>query len=165
MEQQSQATPEEKQRREELFRVIEKIRKAPLQKKHERARDQLNYTNGRNGWPQRRNRTHQFKWLNGGTGFQKHLGATGVRYIQVGQESHVKEINESKLEERVSQAEPKFSTDLKKSQWRQQTMTSYFFYLGLLGMTNNGTKTGGISPVHHHDTYPRKQGPRFWTFQ
>ena len=44
---------------------------------------------------------------------KKYLGATGVRYVQMGQASHVQENNEWNLEETVRQAEHKFSTILK----------------------------------------------------
>ena len=45
--------------------------------------------------------------------FKKYLGTTSVRYIQMAQASHIQ--NESKwdLEETISQAEQKFTTDLK----------------------------------------------------
>ena len=45
--------------------------------------------------------------------FKKYLGATGVRYIQMGQASHVEENEELNLEETIRQAEQKFSTDSK----------------------------------------------------
>ena len=45
--------------------------------------------------------------------FKKYLGVIGVRYIQMGQASHVQNNNEWNLEETVRQAEQKFATDLK----------------------------------------------------
>ena len=45
--------------------------------------------------------------------FKKYLGATGVRYIQMGQASHVQNNHEWNLEETISQAEQRFATDLK----------------------------------------------------
>ena len=44
---------------------------------------------------------------------KKSIGATGVRYIQMGQASHVQENKEWNLKETIRQAERKFSTDLK----------------------------------------------------
>ena len=45
--------------------------------------------------------------------FKKYIGATGVRYIQTGQASHVQEENKWDLEETIRQAEQKFATDLR----------------------------------------------------
>ena len=44
--------------------------------------------------------------------FKKYLGATGVRYIQVGQASHVQNNNEWTLEVTVRHAEQKFATGI-----------------------------------------------------
>ena len=45
--------------------------------------------------------------------FQKYVGATGVRYIQVGQTSHVQEENKWDSEETIRQAEQKVTMDLR----------------------------------------------------
>ena len=45
--------------------------------------------------------------------FKKYIGATGVRYIQMGQASHVHEEKKWDLEETIIQAEQKFATDLR----------------------------------------------------
>ena len=45
--------------------------------------------------------------------FKRHLGATGVRYIQMGQASHVQDNTTWDMEEAIRQAEQEFTTDLK----------------------------------------------------
>ena len=45
--------------------------------------------------------------------FKKYIGATGVRYIQMGQASHIHEENKWDLEETIRQAEQTFATDLR----------------------------------------------------
>ena len=52
---------------------------------------------------------YQFPAIN----FKQYLGATGVRYIQMGQASHIETNKSWELEETVRQAEQKFTTDLK----------------------------------------------------
>ena len=43
--------------------------------------------------------------------FKKYIGATGVRYIQMGQVSHIQEENKWDLEKTIRQAEQNFATD------------------------------------------------------
>ena len=45
--------------------------------------------------------------------FERYLGTTGVRYIQMGQASHIQNENKWDLEETIRQAVQKFTTDLK----------------------------------------------------
>ena len=45
--------------------------------------------------------------------FERYLGTTGVRYIQIGQASHIQGENKWDLEETIRQAEQKFTTYLK----------------------------------------------------
>ena len=44
---------------------------------------------------------------------KRYLGSNGVRYIQMGQASHIQNENKWDLEETIRQAEQKFTTDLK----------------------------------------------------
>ena len=94
MEQQNQETPEEKSRREEMFRVIEKIN-TPIQNKNEQGTS--------NKAPMKETDDHSEETTSANSNdsmdvpainFKKYLGTTGVRYIQMGQASHVQENKE-----------------------------------------------------------------------
>ena len=92
MEEQSRETAEEKSRREEMFRVIENIRKTNT-KQREGARDQQHNTDRSSRSSQRRNHIQQCKPFQARTGnqLQKYLRATGVRFIKMERAIHVQE--------------------------------------------------------------------------
>ena len=60
------------------------------------------------------------------TKFKRYLGATGVRYINMGLASKIQTNNEWDLEKRICQIEQKFATDLKTISGEQPTTRSFF---------------------------------------
>ena len=96
MDQHSQETPEEKNRREDLFRVIEKIRNTPIQNNtDEQAISKTTLTEETYDYSEEitsniSNDSLDVPAIN----IKKYLGATGVRYIQMGQANHVQENKE-----------------------------------------------------------------------
>ena len=59
------------------------------------------------------------------TNFKRYLGATGVRYINMGLTSKIQTNNEWDLEKRICQIEQKFATDLKTISGKQPTTRSF----------------------------------------
>ena len=100
MKQRNQDSPEDKSRREELFRVIQKIHNTPLPKNdteqgtsgtiQTEETDQLSEET----MTSNSNDSMEVPAIN----FKKYLSATGVRYIQMGQTSHVQSNNEWNLD-------------------------------------------------------------------
>ena len=114
MEQQSQESPEERSRRDELYKVIEKIKITPTNKNNEQG------TSGETQIEETDQQTEETMLSPSNESinvpaifFKKILGATGLRFIQMRQASHVQNNNEWNLGETVRQAEQKFATYLK----------------------------------------------------
>ena len=98
MEQHSEKTPEEKSRQEELFRVIEKIINTPIQNNTNEQGTSEDTTDEKEDYSEETtskdsNDSMDVPVIN----FKKYMGATGVRYIQMGQASHVQENKEWNL--------------------------------------------------------------------
>ena len=93
MEQHSKETSEEKIRQEELFKMIEKIRNTSIQNKTNEEGASKDVTT-----EEMQDKSEETASNNSNNSidkpaikFKKYLGAMGVRYIQVGQASHVQE--------------------------------------------------------------------------
>ena len=121
MEKSSKETPEEIARKKEFHKVIEKIRNLPK-------RDEAGTTNSNTQQPQIEDKditTHQkdeSETLSSDSdqtiavpaiNFKRYLGATSVRYVQMGTASKVQYEDKWDLEGTVRQVEQKFSTDLR----------------------------------------------------
>ena len=113
MEEQDGETEEENERRNELYRVIEKIRNLP--QKQEKQLETSSETQEKEDSPEvETESTSSIESLGvPAINFKKYIGATGVRYIQMGQASHIQEENKWDLDETIRQAEQKFATDLR----------------------------------------------------
>ena len=111
MEINSRETEEELDRKREFHRVIEKIRAKPK-------RDDTG-TSSITQQPQKQDEIETMSSDSDQTiavpaiNFKRYLGATSVRYIQMGTASKVQYNEEWDLEETIRQAEQKFSTDLR----------------------------------------------------
>ena len=57
--------------------------------------------------------------------FEKYIGTTGVRYIQMGQVNHIQNETEWDLEETIRQAEQNFTTVMKPMPQKQPMTKSY----------------------------------------
>ena len=103
----------ENERRNELYRVIEKIRNLP--QKQEKQLETSSETQEQEDSPEvETESTSSIESLGvPAINFKKYIGATGVRYFQMGQASHIQEENKWDLEETIRQAEQKFATDLR----------------------------------------------------
>ena len=113
MEEQDRETEKETKRRNELHRVIEKIRKTP-QKQENQLETSREIQEQEDSPEAETESTSSIESLGvPAINFKKYMGATGVRYIQMGQASHVQEENKWDLEETIRQAEQKFATDLR----------------------------------------------------
>ena len=105
MEKQDRETEEEDERRNELHRVIEKIRYTP-QKQEKQLETSRETQEQENSTEEETESTSSIESLCvPAIYFKKYMGATGVRYIQKGQASHVQGENEWDLEETIRQAE------------------------------------------------------------
>ena len=113
MEEQDEEAGEENERRNELYRVIEKIRNLP--QKQEKQLETSSEIQEQEDSPEvETESTSSIDSLGvPAINFKKYIGATGVRYIQMGQASHIQEENKWDLEETIRQAEQKFATDLR----------------------------------------------------
>ena len=113
MEEQDGEAEEETERRNELYRVIEKIPK--LLRKQEIQLETSSETQEQEESPEvETESTSSIEFLGvSAINFKKYIGATGVRYIQMGQASHIQEENKWDLKETIRQAEQKFATDLR----------------------------------------------------
>ena len=115
MERDSNEQAESTQRREELHRVIEKIRHTPRNSSEEQPETSDNRRKKSTSpeipdeIPTSSNDSLDVPAIN----FKRYLGATGTRYIQMGQASHTQGGKKWDLEETIRQAEQKFTTDLK----------------------------------------------------
>ena len=113
MEEQDGETEEETERRNELYRVFEKTPNLP--QKREKHLGTSSKTQEQEDSPEvETESTSSIKSLGvPAIKFKKYIGATDVRYIQMGQASHIQEENKWDLEETIRQAEQKFATDLR----------------------------------------------------
>ena len=113
MEEQDSETEEETERRNELHQVIEKIRNLP--QKQEKQLETSSEMQDQEDSPEAKTEsTSSIESLGvSAMNFKKYIGATCVRYIQMGQASHVQEENKWNLEETIRRAEQKFATDLR----------------------------------------------------
>ena len=113
MEEQDRETEEETEGRNEPHRVIEKIRS--MQQKQEIQPETSEDIQEQEDSPEAETEsTSSIESLGvPAINFKKYVGATGVRYIQMGQASHVQEENKWNLEKTIRQAELKFTTDLR----------------------------------------------------
>ena len=123
MEKNSKETPEEVARKKEFHRVIEKIRNLP--KRDEAGPSSSNTQQQQPQYEEeninadQRDETETMSSDSDQTiavpaiNFKRYLGATSVRYIQMGTASKVQYEDKWDLEETVRQAEQKFSTDLR----------------------------------------------------
>ena len=113
LEEQDEEAREETERKNELYRVIEKIRNLP--QKQEKQLETSSETQEQEDSPEvETESTSSIESLGvPAINFKKYIGATGVRYIQMGQASHIQEENKWDLEETIRQAEQKFATDLR----------------------------------------------------
>ena len=115
MEEQDREPEEETERRNELHRVIEKIRKMP-QKQEKQPETSGDIQEQEDSPEAETESTSSIEALGvPAINFKKYVGATGVRYIQMGQASHVQEENKWDLDDTIRQAEQKFTTDLRTS--------------------------------------------------
>ena len=113
MEEQDRETEEEIERRNELHRVFEKIRQWP-QNQEKQPKTSREIQEQEDSPEAEKESTSSNESLSvPAINFKKYMGATGVRYIQMGQASHVQEENKWDLEETIRQAEQKFATDLR----------------------------------------------------
>ena len=103
-------------KREELYRVIEKIRIMP-KKQDEGQTETTNDNITEAGSQSETNETESTGSADSldvpAINFKRYLGTTEVRYIQMGQASHIQNENKWDLEETIRQAEQNFTTDLK----------------------------------------------------
>ena len=114
MEQESEESPEEKTRPEELYKVIEKVRITPTVKNNEQGTSGETQIGETDQQTEETMSSHSNNSIDVPvTNFKKYLGANGVRYIQMRQASHVQNNNEWNLEKIIRQAEQKLATDLK----------------------------------------------------
>ena len=114
MEQQSQESPHERTGQEELYKVIKKIRNTPTNNNNEQRTSGETQIEETDHQSEETMSSHSNDSIDAPTiTFKKYLGATGVRYVQMRQASHVQHNNELNLEETIRQAEQKFTTDLK----------------------------------------------------
>ena len=113
MEQQDEEAEEETERRNELYRVIEKIRNLP--QKQEKQLETGSETQEQEDSPEvETESTSSIESLGvPAINFKKYIEATAVRYIQMGKASHIQEENKWDLEETIRQTEQKFATDLR----------------------------------------------------
>ena len=113
MEKQDGEAEEKTERRNELYRVIEKIRNLP--QKQEKQLETSSETQEQEDSPEvKTESTSSIESLGGpAINIKEYIGATGVRYIQMGQASHIQEENKWDLEETIRQAEQSFATDLR----------------------------------------------------
>ena len=106
-------------RRDELHRQIEKMRTTPIKRPEDQSRaskvfpleespDESKSPDGFETESTSNNLT-DVPAIN----FKRYLGATGVRYVQMGPSSHIQADKSWDLEETVRQAEHKFTADLK----------------------------------------------------
>ena len=102
-------------KREELYRVIEKIRNLPKTQDGGQTGTSDNTTEAES--QPETIKTESTSSVDSfdvpAITFKRYLGKTGVRYIQMGQASHIQGENKWHLEETIRQAEQKFTTDLK----------------------------------------------------
>ena len=93
MEEQDGEAEEENERRNELYRVIEKIGNLP--QKHEKQLETSSETQEQEDSPEvETESTSSIEFLGvPAINFKKYIGATGVRYNQMGQASHIQEEN------------------------------------------------------------------------
>ena len=108
MEEQDRETDEETERRNELHRLIEKIRK--MSQKQEKQIETSGDIQEQEDSPKaEKESTSSIESLGiPAINFKKDMGATGVRFIQMGQASHVQEENKWDLEETIKQAGKNF---------------------------------------------------------
>ena len=111
MEEKDRETEEDTERRNELHRVIEKIRKMP--QKQEKQLETSGDIQEQEDSPEAETESTSSIGSMGvpAINFKIYMGATAVRYIQMGQASHVQEENKWDLEETIRQAEQKLATD------------------------------------------------------
>ena len=115
MEKHSKKSEDEISRREDMHRVIEKIKNTPNKNYEEQPRTSRE-TRENSESPDTMETASTSSSDSFGVpaiNFKRCLGATGVRYIQMGQASHVQDNNTWDLEETIRQAEQKFTSDLK----------------------------------------------------
>ena len=116
MEEQEKEPEDDTTKREELYRVIEKIRNM-LKKQDEGQTETTNDNITEAGSQSETNETESTGSADSldvpAINFKRYLGTTGVRYIQMGQASHIQNENKWDLEETIRQADQKFTTDLK----------------------------------------------------
>ena len=114
MEEQDRGPENEAGRKNELHRVIKKTRNLP-QKQQEEQQGTTDGIQEPDDSPEIETKSTSSIESFGVPviSFKRYLGSTGVRYIQMGQTSHVQEDNKWDLEETMRQAEQKFTTDLR----------------------------------------------------
>ena len=116
MEEQEKEPEDETTKREERYRVIEKIRNMP-KNQDEGQTETTNDNTTEAGSQSETNETESTGSADSldvpAINFKRYLGTTGVRYIQMGQASHIQNENKWDPEETIRQAEQKFTTDLK----------------------------------------------------
>ena len=78
--------------------------------------------------------------------FKRYLGATGLRYINMGKDSKVQTNSDWDLEETVRQVEQKFATDLKTI--AGETTNDEKLLTGMHRAKNNGTNTRRVQRIH-----------------
>ena len=103
-------------KREELYRVIEKIRnmsKKQNEGQMETTSDNITKVKSQSETNETESKSSANSLFVPTINFKRYLGTTGVRYIQMGQASHIQNENKWDLEETIRQAEQKFTTDLK----------------------------------------------------
>ena len=115
MEEQDRVPEKETLRREELNRLIKIVRNVP-----KRLQGEQPGTSGRTQKAENLPEIFETEFTNsiGSFGvpeinFKRYMGATGVRYIQMGQTSHMQSDNNWDLEKTIRKAEEKFTTNLK----------------------------------------------------
>ena len=115
MEEQDKEPEDNTTKREELFRVIEKIRNMPKNQDEGQPETRDNTTEVEN--QPETNETASISSADlfdvPAINFKRYVGTTGVRYIQMGQASHIQGENKWNLDKTIRQAEQKFTTDLK----------------------------------------------------
>ena len=115
MEEQDKEPEDHTTKREELYRVIEKIRNMPKNQDEgqPKARDNTTEVESQPETNETDSISSAYSFDVPAINFKRYLGTAGVRYIQMGQASHIQGENKWALEEIIRQAEQKFTTDLK----------------------------------------------------
>ena len=115
MDDQDKEPEEDTTQRKELNRVVGKVRNMP--QKQEGEQPETSDVTQEVGSPLETIETESTSSLVSfgvpAINFERYLGTTGVRYIQMGQASHIQKEKKWDLEETVRQAEQKFTTEVK----------------------------------------------------